>query len=114
MRVSALICFCTCPDAATAERIATALVEAHLAACVNILPGVRSIYRWQGAIERADEVLLLVKTVPDQFDHLKARLLALHPYELPELIAVETDLGHSDYLLWVAAQTRPDQTHRKD
>ena len=112
--MSTLICFCTCPDAATAERIATVLVEERLAACVNILPGVRSIYRWQGAIERADEVLLLVKTVPDRFDGLKVRLLELHPYELPELIAVETDFGHPDYLVWVAAQTRPVQTRSKD
>ena len=106
MRVSALICFCTCPDPDTAERIATALVDERLAACVNVLPGVRSVYRWQDAVERADEVLLLVKTVPDQFQRLKARLLALHPYELPEVLAVETDFGHPDYLLWVAAQTR--------
>ncbi len=114
MWVSALICFCTCPDAATAERIATALVEERLAACVNILPGVRSIYRWQDAVERADEVLLLVKTMPDLFEPLKSRLLVLHPYELPEVLAVETDHAHPDYLLWVAAQTRPKQTHRKD
>ncbi len=59
-------------------------------------------------------MLLLVKTMPDLFEQMKLRLLALHPYELPELIAVETDFGHSDYLLWVAAQTRPDQTHSKD
>jgi periplasmic divalent cation tolerance protein len=109
MRVSALICFCTCPDSDTAERIATALVEERLAACVNILPGVRSIYRWQEAVERADEVLLLAKTMPDHFHRLQARLLELHPHELPEVIAVETDFGHPAYLLWVAAQTRPAQ-----
>lgn len=106
MQVSPLICFCTCPDADTAERIATALVDERLAACVNILPGVRSVYRWQDAIERADEVLLLAKTMPDCFERLRARLLELHPYELPELLAVETDHAHPDYLLWVAAQTR--------
>lgn len=114
MQVSALICFCTCPDADTAERIATALVDERLAACVNILPGVRSVYRWQEAVERADEVLLLVKTMPDRFDRLKTRLLELHPYELPEVLAVETDAGHPDYLHWVAAQTRPIPTRRKD
>lgn len=112
--MSALICFCTCPDADTAERIATALVEERVAACVNILPGVRSVYRWQDAVEHAEEVLLLVKTMPDRFDRLKTRLLELHPYELPELLAVETDHAHPDYLLWVAAQTRLVQTRCKD
>ncbi len=114
MQVSALICFCTCPDTDTAERIATALVDERLAACVNILPGVRSVYRWQGAVECADEVLLLVKTLPERFEQLKARLLALHPYELPEVLAVECDHAHPDYLLWVAAQIRPDPTRSKD
>lgn len=114
MQVSALICFCTCPDADSAERIAAALVDERLAACVNILPGVRSVYRWQDQVERAEEVLLLVKTMPDHFHRLKARLLELHPYELPEVIAVETDFAHPDYLLWVAAQTRLDQTRNKD
>ena len=106
MQVNALICFCTCPDADTAERIATALVDERLAACVNLLPGVRSVYRWQDQVEHADEVLLLLKTMPEHFDSLKARLLELHPYELPEVLAVETDHAHPDYLLWVAAQTR--------
>ncbi|MDQ3159818.1 MAG: divalent-cation tolerance protein CutA [Pseudomonadota bacterium] len=114
MHVTALICFCTCPDADTAERIATALVEERLAACVNIVPGVRSVYRWQNAVERAEEVLLLVKTMPAHFELLKLRLLELHPYELPELLAVETDFGDPDYLLWVAAQTRPVQTIPED
>ena len=114
MQVSALICFCTCPDAGTAERIATALVAERLAACVNILPGVRSVYRWQGAVECADEVLLLAKTMPDHFERLKLRLLELHPYELPEVLAVETDHAHPDYLLWVAAQLRAEPSHRKD
>lgn len=109
MQVSALICFCTCPDADTAQRIATTLVAEHLAACVNMLPGVRSVYRWQDQVEQSNEVLLLVKTMPEHFAQLKARLLELHPYELPEVLAVETDHAHPDYLLWVAAQT-----HRKD
>ena len=105
MPVSALICFCTCPDADTAQRIATALVEERLAACVNLLPGVRSVYRWKDQVEQADEVLLLVKTMPDHFARLKTRLLELHPYELPEVLAVETDHAYPDYLLWVATQT---------
>ena len=102
----ALVCFCTCPDAATAQRIADALVEERLAACVNVLPGLRSVYRWQGAVERADEVLLLAKTVSGRLDALTARLTALHPYELPEVVAVEVAGGLAAYLDWVAEQTR--------
>lgn len=108
MPVSALICFCTCPDPATAERIAVALVAERLAACVNVLPGLRSVYRWQGAVERADEVLLLIKTRPDRFQHLQDRVQVLHPSELPELVAVETDFGLPAYLRWVADQTHPE------
>ena len=84
-----LACFCTCPDAGSAARIAEALVEARLAACVNQLPGLRSVYRWEGAIERADEVLLVIN-------------------ELPEVIAFEVAGGLAAYLDWVAEQTRAD------
>jgi periplasmic divalent cation tolerance protein len=102
------LCFCTCPDAATAERIAATLVEERLAACVSIVPGLRSVYRWKGAVERADEVLLLAKTRPDRYPALQDRVQALHPYELPELVSVETVSGLPAYLQWVAAQTRPE------
>ena len=105
--MSALLCFCACPDPATAERIAEALVGERLAACANILPGLRSVYRWQGAVERAGEALLLLKTRPERFGRLQDRLLQLHPYELPELVAVETDFGLPAYLRWIADETRP-------
>lgn len=98
----------TCPDARTADTLATALVEERLAACVNVLPGVRSTYRWQGTIERDEEVLLLIKTTADRQDALIARLQALHPYELPEAVAVEAVGGLGAYLAWVAQQTRDD------
>lgn len=107
--MAALICFCTCPDPDTADRIATALVAERLAACVNILPGLRSVYRWEGEVEAADEVLLLLKTLPDHYPRLQARLRELHPYELPGLLAVETAFGLPEYLRWVA-----DETRRKD
>lgn len=97
----------TCPDAACAERIADALVGERLAACVNILPGVRSVYRWQGRVERGAEVLLLAKTTPERADKLQQRIVALHPYELPEVILVETAGGLPAYLGWVAAGTAP-------
>ena len=97
-----LLCLTTCPDAASAERIAVALVEEQLAACVNLIPGLRSVYRWQGVIERADEHLLLIKTTTGIYPALQARLLELHPYELPELLAVKPADGLLAYLQWFA------------
>jgi periplasmic divalent cation tolerance protein len=106
--LSALVCFCTCPDQASAARIADALVGERLAACVNALPQVHSTYRWQGRVDHADEVLLLIKTVPARLQALRARIVALHPYELPEVIAVEAVGGLPAYLDWIAAQTRDE------
>ena len=106
--MTVLLCLCTCPDAACADTIATALVEERLAACVNQLPGLQSVYRWEGKVERAEEVLLLIKTTRDRLPALTARVQALHPYELPELIAVEAAGGLAPYLAWVAEQTRED------
>ena len=105
-RVTVLACYCTCPDPDSAGRLARALVEERLAACVNLLPGVRSVYRWQGTVEEAAEVLLLIKTTRDRLDALAARVRALHPYELPELLAVEAAGGLPGYLDWVAAESR--------
>ena len=102
----ALVCYCSCPDPATAERIANTLVAERLAACVNMLPGVRSVYRWRDAVEHADEVLLLIKTADDRLGALTARVASLNPAELPELIAVEVVGGLPAYLSWVADQTR--------
>ena len=96
-----LLCYCSCPDAAGAQAIATALVDERLAACVSCLPGVSSTYRWQGTVATDSEELLLIKTTATRFDVLKARLLQLHPYELPELIAVPVEFGHTAYLDWV-------------
>lgn len=100
-----LVCFCTCPDATSAARLADALVGERLAACVNIVPGLRSVYRWQGRVERSDEVLLLIKTSQARLPALSARVLDLHPHELPEVVAVEVAGGLSAYLDWVAEQT---------
>jgi len=104
--VSAFLCFCTCPDLESAQRVADSLVEERLAACVSVLPGLRSVYRWHGAIQRADEVLLLVKTTRDRIEALTARVASLHPYELPEVVAVEVAGGLAAYLDWVEEQTR--------
>lgn len=103
--VTVLLCFCSCPDSETAQRIAEVLADEQLAACVNMLPGMRSVYRWRDAIERADEVLLLIKTTRAQFEPLTARIASLHPYELPELVAVEVAAGLPAYLDWVVEQT---------
>ena len=96
-----LLCYCTCPDAASAQRLAEALVNESLAACVNRVPGVHSTYRWKGKITTDSEELLLIKTTAERFDAMKTRVLALHPYELPELIAVPVERGHTAYLDWV-------------
>jgi len=91
----------TCPDAACAERIARVLVDEGLAACVNILPPMRSIYRWKGNIEDASEQLLVIKTAPGRFPAIRDRLRALHPYELPEIITVPIADGLPEYLAWL-------------
>lgn len=98
-----LLCLCTCPDAENAAKLAQALVDARLAACVNRLPGVLSTYRWQGEVNTDNEELLLIKTTAMRFETLKARLLELHPYELPELIVLPVERGHAAYLDWVRA-----------
>ncbi|MGF0948721.1 divalent-cation tolerance protein CutA, partial [Klebsiella pneumoniae] len=85
----------------------TALVAERLAACVNLLPGLRSVYRWQRKVEAAAEVLLLVKTSAEAYPALQERLRQLHPYELPELLAVEAASGLPEYLQWLAAESRP-------
>ena len=92
----------TCGDTGVAERLAGALVERRLAACVNVLPEVRSIYRWAGKIERDREVLLFIKTVQKQVAAIEATIREISGYELPELIAVEITSGSADYLAWVA------------
>jgi periplasmic divalent cation tolerance protein len=92
---------CTVPDKGTAMRIAAALVAEQLAACVNIIPAVQSVYRWQGAVEQAEELLLLIKTSDTVWSLLQERILALHPYELPEIISVPIQDGHSNYLNWI-------------
>jgi len=97
---------CKVPDAACAETIAHALVERRLAACVNILAPCRSIYRWKGIIEATSEVPLLIKTTASRFDALSLALRELHPYEVPEIIALPVSAGLPAYLDWVCQETR--------
>lgn len=100
--------FSTCPDPASAARIAQALVAERLAACVSRLPGVHATYRWQDTVEQAEEVLLLIKTAADRIPALQRRLCELHPYDVPELIEVEVAGGLPAYLQWVYAETREE------
>ena len=103
--MAVLICHCSCPDEATATTIATVLVEERLAACASVQPGLASVYRWQGRIERAREALLLAKTTRGRLDALVARIQALHPYALPEILALEAVGGSAAYLDWIAEET---------
>lgn len=93
------------PDAETADRVARELVSRRLAACVNILPAVQSVYRWNGAVEEASEIPLLIKTSAARYAELEAAMKVLHPYEVPELIAMPITAGLPAYLGWVASET---------
>lgn len=97
--------YTTWPDAGTAEAAARALVEERLAACANILGPMRAVYRWQGAVETADEVPMLLKTSAARAGALTARVLALHPYEVPCVEALDVTGGSPAFLAWVLAQT---------
>lgn len=96
----------TFPDAETARRVGRQLVEEGLIACLNLLPHAESIYRWRGVVEVADEVVVFMKTAADRFDDLRVRFKQLHPYEVPELLALEVVDGLPDYLQWVLDQSR--------
>lgn len=96
----------TFPDANVAARIARTLVEERLAACINLVPGVRSIYQWQGAVEESAELLGLIKTTAAGVPELIARLVELHPYDVPEAIVLEISDGHAPYLAWLAGEVR--------
>ncbi|MHC4944861.1 MAG: divalent-cation tolerance protein CutA [Planctomycetota bacterium] len=91
-----------------AEKIAHTLVDEHLAACVNVVPEVRSFYRWEGKVADDRELLLIIKTRSRLFDRLKDRVLALHEYELPEVIGLGIEKGHQAYLDWIAKETEQD------
>ena len=93
------------PDADQAQSLGRALVDEQLAACVSIVPGVRSIYRFEGRVQEEDEVLCLVKTRPDLFERLRDRILALHPYDVPEILAFAVEEGSPAYLDWLRRST---------
>ncbi|NNF66501.1 MAG: divalent-cation tolerance protein CutA [Gammaproteobacteria bacterium] len=100
-----LLVYCSCPDAETAGRIATALVEQQLAACVSQVPGLISTYRWEGQMQQDAETLLMIKTRKTTYAELEKTLLRMHPYELPEVIAVPVIAGSKPYLAWINNNT---------
>jgi len=103
--MNTLIVITNAPDRDTALKIAHALVERKLAACVNVLAECTSVYRWHGKLESATEVPLLVKTRAEIYDEVEAAIKSMHPYELPEIVAVRMERGLPDYLDWVNAAT---------
>jgi periplasmic divalent cation tolerance protein len=105
MESQPLVVYCTCPDQTTAERIAEALVAERLAACANVVPGLISIYRWQGQVRRETELLLIIKTRGVVYSLLEARIRELHPYEVPEIVALPIQAGAAEYLGWLADST---------
>jgi len=101
-----ILVLCTCPGSITAKQIAQDVVEKNLAACVNSISGMHSYFRWGGKIDGADEILLLMKTTADRYKDLEKRIKTLHPYELPEIIAVPISTGLPEYLTWIQTNTR--------
>ena len=102
-----LIVLCTCPDRKTALRLAEALVDRRQAACVNVVPGVMSVYEWEGTRQRDEEVLAIIKTRADAFAAVEETVRTLHPYELPEIVAVPVTKGFAPYLDWIDRTVQP-------
>jgi periplasmic divalent cation tolerance protein len=98
------VIFSTCSDQGEANRIAQDLVERRAAACVSVVPGVQSVYRWEGKVEKAQEVLLLIKTSAERFAAVRDRIAELHSYETPEIIALPIAAGSDQYLNWITGQ----------
>ncbi|MBK1734377.1 divalent-cation tolerance protein CutA [Halorhodospira abdelmalekii] len=100
------VVLCTCPDQETARRLAGGAVEASLAACVNIVSGISSVFYWEGAVQEEAEWLLVIKTSDVAYSELESYLQANHPYDLPEIIACPIEKGLSGFLEWISAETR--------
>ncbi len=104
-----IIVLVTAPSADKAAELARAVVEEQLAACGNIVPGLRSIYRWEGQVQDEPEVLLILKTRAALFEPLRSRIVALHPYDVPEVLRLDVADGNAPYLAWILGSTRaPD------
>lgn len=103
----AILVLVTAPSADKAAELARTLVEEQLAACGNVLPGVRSIYRWEGKVHDEPEALLILKTRAALFEPLRERIVSLHPYQVPEVLRLDVAAGHLPYLEWIGASVRP-------
>ncbi|HBH97553.1 MAG TPA: divalent-cation tolerance protein CutA [Candidatus Omnitrophica bacterium] len=101
-----VVVFVTCPSLKSAKQLAQHVVKARVAACVNILPEIRSLFRWQGKVDQAKETLLLIKTTARRFPALKRHILRSHPYDVPEVIALPVVAAHRPYTTWVAQSVR--------
>ena len=107
MKTPCLIVLCSVPTPEKGKEIAGKLVEGRLCACVNIVPGVQSIYRWKAQIQNDPESLMILKTTPDRYQDLEDRLKALHPYDVPEILALPVYAGAQSYLDWVVSEVSP-------
>ena len=103
----ALVVLVTAPSPEVAAGLARALVEARLAACGSVVPGLRSIYRWEGKVQDEAEVLLILKTTRGRFEALRDEVLRRHPYQVPEVLALPVEAGSAAYLAWIAASCSP-------
>lgn len=106
MQTGFIVVFITAPSYKEAKRIADAIVSGRLAACANIIRGVKSIFKWQGKTETANEALLIVKTKKSKFDKLKRQVKKLHSYKVPEIIALPIISGNAEYLSWIDESTK--------
>lgn len=101
-----LLVLSTSPGKITAKNIANELVASNLAACVQLVPGVQSFFRWVGKVDSSDEILMLIKTTTDCYEELEEKIKSLHPYELPEIVAVPITTGFDEYLSWINDNTK--------
>ena len=101
-----LLCYCTCPNAASAQHLADALIGESLAACVNRIPGIHSTYRWKGDVTTDTEELLLIKTTASAFEKVSQKILEVHSYDLPECIQIAIEAGSAEYLKWIAENVK--------
>lgn len=104
--VKHILVISTCPGSISAKKIARDLVSEKLAACVNIVPGVQSFFSWVGKVDSANEHMLIIKTTLDRYEALEKRIKKIHPYELPEIIAVPIETGFAGYLEWISTNTK--------